>query len=158
MSKSINSKLMASQMAVAIYAVFIGSQVTEGVLLVPYWQSLSSAAFYDYYAQFGPLIGRFYTLLTIVASLIPMIVAGMFWLRKRPGARYALGSAVLAAMVIACFYVYFKSANGHFYAQAFDELSLQKELIVWSQWHWGRIVLEILSLTFLILAFGKNER
>ena len=57
---------------VALFAIFLGSQITEALLLVPYWQSLSAADFYSYYQKFGPLIGRFYTILTIIALLIPI--------------------------------------------------------------------------------------
>ena len=153
-----NENLIAKYVGVAVYAIFIGAQITEGALLVPYWQSLSAEEFYDYYAQFGPLIGRFYTILTIVASLIPVFVAARYIAKKNDGVKLAIVSAVLAILVIACFYVYFKSANGEFYARAFDEMSLQKELVVWSYWHWGRIVLEIGSLMFLMLALVKARK
>ncbi|WP_462251238.1 hypothetical protein [Ekhidna sp.] len=38
----------------------------------------------------------------------------------------------------------------------FNDADLAKELITWSTWHWGRIVVEILSLVFLMMAFGKS--
>jgi len=58
----------------AIFSIFIGCQITEGVLLVPFWQSLSSADFYSYYKEFGPSIGLFYTVLTIIAAIIPIFL------------------------------------------------------------------------------------
>jgi len=61
--------------SVTVFSIFIGSQITEGVLLVPYWQSLTPDNFYAYYQEFGPSIGRFYTVLTIMAALIRVF----FW-------------------------------------------------------------------------------
>ena len=60
--------------SVALFSIFVGSQITEGFLLVPYWQSLSSIEFYTYYNKFGYIIGRFYTVLTIIAAIIPIVV------------------------------------------------------------------------------------
>lgn len=57
---------------IAIFSIFVGSQITEGALFVPYWKSLSTEAFYSYYNEFGPGIGQFYTVLTIVAAAIPI--------------------------------------------------------------------------------------
>lgn len=31
---------------IAVFSIFLGSQITEAVLLVPYWQSLSADEFY----------------------------------------------------------------------------------------------------------------
>ena len=69
------SKQFLLVFSVAIFAVFIGSQITEGVILVPYWQSLSTKEFYIYYNNFGPKIGLFYTVLTIIAALIPIVIS-----------------------------------------------------------------------------------
>ncbi|WP_421765469.1 hypothetical protein [Ekhidna sp.] len=142
---------------VAVFAIFLGSQLTEAVLLVPYWQSLSAADFYSYYQAFGPTIGQFYTILTIIAAVIPIGVSVYLGRIKAPGFRLALTSAVLAVLFVACFYVYFKGTNALFYQSAFSTAELKSELIVWSQWHWGRVGLECFSLLFLILALTKRN-
>lgn len=142
---------------VVIFSVFLGSQITEGVLLVPYWQSLSSSDFYNYYQAFGPAIGTFYTILTIAAALVPVFLAIYFFRTKSEGLTYSLISCLFAVLFVACFYVYFKDANELFYNAAFDETNLKNELITWSRWHWGRVIIECLSLVYLILAIGKNR-
>lgn len=142
---------------VAVFAIFLGSQITEAVLLVPYWQSLSATDFYSYYQAFGPTIGRFYTILTIIAAVIPIGLSVYMVRTKAPGSRLALISAVLAVLFVACFYVYFKGTNELFYQSAFSATELKSELITWSQWHWGRVGLECFSLLFLILALAKRN-
>ncbi len=142
---------------VAVFAIFLGSQITEAVLLVPYWQSLSAADFYIYYHAFGPTIGRFYTILTIIAAVIPIALSVYMVRTKAPGSRLAIISAVLAVLFVACFYVYFKGTNELFYQSAFSANELKSELITWSQWHWGRVGLECFSLLFLILALDKRN-
>ncbi|MEP5613759.1 MAG: hypothetical protein ABJP45_16015 [Cyclobacteriaceae bacterium] len=148
--------LIVKQICISIFAIFLGSQITEGFLLVPFWQSLPAEEFYAYYGKFGPAIGRFYTILTVIAALLPITIATNYLIKRRDGIAYAMVSAIFAVLFILCFYVYFKSANDLFYTSALDEIELSKELVVWNYWHWGRIVLEVVSLVFLILAFDKS--
>ena len=143
--------------AIAVFSIFIGSQITEGVLLVPYWKSLSSNDFYSYYKQFGPAIGQFYTILTIIAALIPISISIYCKLINSRALNLALSSSFFAVLFIACFYIYFKGSNQMFYQAALSEVALKKELVVWSYWHWGRIALEVVSLILLILASIKIQ-
>lgn len=142
---------------ISIFAIFLGSQITEGVLLVPYWQSLPAEKFYEYYHDFGPSLGRFYTPLTIVATLISIVFAVFSFLKKSPAFRYFFISALFSIGFILCFYFYFKGANELFYQASLSESELKQELVVWSQWHWGRVGLEFLGLLFLIFGFQKLE-
>ncbi len=141
--------------SIAIFSIFIGSQITEGVLLVPYWKSLSSTDFYSYYQQFGPAIGQFYTILTIVAALVPISVSVYCKVVKSKALNLALISSLFAILFIACFYIYFKGTNALFYQASFSEVALREELVKWGYWHWGRILLEIASLVFLMLSLVK---
>jgi len=143
--------------SIAIFSIFIGSQITEGVLLIPYWQSLSANDFYAYYNQFGPSIGRFYTILTILAALMPIALSIYCKLTNSTAFTLALSSAVFAILFVACFYVYFKGTNDLFYQAGFSEAALKKELVTYSYWHWGRIALEFISLIFLMLSLSKLQ-
>tara|TARA_R110002072_G_scaffold125612_3_gene261824 strand:- start:1443 stop:1913 length:471 start_codon:yes stop_codon:yes gene_type:complete len=143
--------------SVAIFSIFIGSQITEGLLLVPYWKSLSSNEFYLYYDQFGGYIGKFYTILTIVAALIPVAISIYAKRIGSGGFKLALCSSLFAILFIGCFYVYFKGANELFFNASLSELELSDELIVWNYWHWARIGLELISLFFLIASLIKIQ-
>lgn len=144
--------------SVPIFSIFIGSQLAEAILLVPYWKSLSANEFYSYYEQYGPLIGQFYTVLTLVAALIPISIS-IYCKRINSSAfKFALISSFFAILFIACFYIYFKGANELFYQASLSDVGLKNELVTWGQWHWGRIVLEFISLFFLILSVIKIQR
>jgi len=143
--------------SVAIFSIFIGSQVTEGVLLIPYWQTLSSTDFYSYYNEFGPSIGRFYTVLTIMAALIPIALS--FYCKKinSDAFKLALSSSFFAILFVSFFYIYFKETNDLFYQAALSDAALKNELVTYSYWHWGRILIEFISLIFLILSLTKIQ-
>ncbi len=153
----VNMKNRLSYFLVVLFSMFLGSQITEAFLLVPYWQSLSAPEFYSYYLRFGPSIGIYYTILTIMALLIPLGLSVFYFLSKSSALRYSLLSALFAILFVACFYVYFKGTNELFYQSAFSESELKSELLIWSNWHWTRIGLEALSLLFLIYAVAKED-
>ena len=143
--------------SVSIFSIFIGSQITEGALLVPYWQSLSSIEFYSYYNEFGPFIGQFYTVLTIIAALIPIVISVYCKSINSNALKFALVSSFFAILFVSSFYIYFKGTNELFYQAALNDIELKKELIIWSYWHWGRVVIECLSLLFLMLTSIKIQ-
>lgn len=139
---------------VAVFAIFLGSQITEGLLLLPYWKSLPANEFYGYYAEFGPKIGQFYTILTIIAAVIPLLLTIYCLVKKSPALRYAVVSTVFAIAFISFFYIYFKGANQQFLEAALEADQLKTELQIWGNWHWIRVGVEFLSLGFLILALN----
>lgn len=143
--------------SVTVFSIFIGSQITEGALLVPYWQSLSSINFYSYYNEFGPFIGQFYTVLTIIAALIPIIISIYCKSINSKALKFALISSFFAILFVSSFYIYFKDTNELFYKSILNDIELKNELVIWSYWHWGRVFIECLSLFFLILTFNKIQ-
>ncbi len=142
---------------VAIFAIFLGSQITEGFLLLPYWKSLTANEFYKYYSNFGHTIGRFYKVLTIIAILIPLFITVYCKAIRSKGFNFALLSTFFAILFLASFYIYFKGTNELFFQSAFNENELKNELINWGYWHWGRVITECISLLFLVLSFTKIE-
>ena len=144
-------------LSIVLFSIFLGSQITEGVLLVPYWQSLSTTKFYSYYSEFGPPIGIFYTVLTITAALIPIALSIYCKVIKSKALRPAVISSFFAILFVSSFYIYFKGTNELFYQAALTDVQLKEELLTWSYWHWGRVVAECLSLVFLILSVNHIQ-
>lgn len=139
---------------IAFFSIFIGSQITEGFLLVPYWKTLSHIQFYEYYSKFGSAINNFYTILTIIAALIPIFISVYSFSIKSKALKYALVSSFFTLLYLASFYIYFKNTNQQFYAASFNARQLKTELQTWEYWHWGRVFFELLSLIFLILSLN----
>jgi hypothetical protein len=139
---------------ITIFSIFFGSQITEGFLLVPYWKSLSTVEFYKYYSEFGLKIGRFYTILTIIAAVIPTSISIYCFYKKSRALTYSLLSTFLTFSCIALFYIYFKGVNQQFIDGGFNPSQLKIELETWGHWHWFRVFLEFLALIFLILTFN----
>jgi Na+/melibiose symporter-like transporter len=138
--------------------VFLGSQLTEGLLLVPHWKGLAPEDFYGYYAEFGPSIGNYYTFLTVGAALVPVLysVCGLY--RRDSHFSYFMLSALFMVMVIVLFFIFFKNTNQQFYAADLDATALKSTLENWEFWHWIRILFEMVSLVFLLFGFNTLKR
>jgi len=145
-------------LSIIIFSIFLGSQITEGFILVPYWQSLSKTEFYEYYYKFGPLISKFYTILTIVAVLTPISISIYCFSNKLPSLKYSAVSSFFALLVIALFYIYFKGTNEQFYRATFDANQLKSALESWKFMHWLRVLIEVISLVFLIITLYTLDK
>jgi len=42
-------------LSVGFLGIFLGSQITEGVLFVPYWKALSPKEFFELHQNYGPI-------------------------------------------------------------------------------------------------------
>ena len=139
---------------ITLFSIFLGSQITEGCLLVPYWKTLATTEFHEYYSEFGLIIGKFFTTLTVIAALIPIGISFYCFLKKSEALTYALISSFFTLLGIALFYMYFKDTNQQFFDANFNASQLKSELEIWGYWHWVRVILEFLALIFLILTFN----
>lgn len=138
-----------------ILGIFLGAQLAEAKLLVPYWQSLPAPAFFSYYKKFGPSIKKFFTPLTIAATLLP-IVAAVYTFSIHSAARsFALSTAILAILFFSSFFLYFKKANQHFTDADLSEDQLKTELNKWKKWHRARVLIEAIAFVCSLMAIAQ---
>ena len=133
----------------AILGVFLGAQVAEAFLIVPYWKSLSKEQFYSFYERYGASIHQFFAPLTIASSLLPVLLLALSYIKSDDRLFWIVGLVACVVIFFGTYFVYFKAANEAFSKGAFDSEKLKLELIRWGRWHWFRIVFEVLA--FLIL-------
>jgi hypothetical protein len=62
-------------LATVVLGLFASSLLTEALLLVPYFRSLSFAQFNRLHGECGPRLFRYYAPLTISATLAPLAAA-----------------------------------------------------------------------------------
>lgn len=139
---------------ISIFSIFLGSQITEGFLLITHWKTLSATEFYDYYSLFGLIIGQFYTILTIISALIPISISIYCYYSKSKALKHSLISLFFTSLCILLFYIYFKGTNQQFFNAALNTTQLKHTLETWEYLHWLRVLLELFALIFLILSIN----
>ena len=146
------SMLLLSSLALG---VFLGAQLTEAVLFVPNWKSLSADDFFDFYQKYGENIHRFFAPLTIVATAVPLLT--VLYSFVNPGGNQVLfglmGFSTLS--FFSTYFLHFKKANQRYFVGSLSDKELPNELKKWGHWHWARIGFE--SLAFGLSLFLLME-
>ncbi len=59
-------------LSTATLGVFLGTQLAEAVLIVPYWKNMSADDFFAFYKLYGERLHQFYAPLTIASTILPI--------------------------------------------------------------------------------------
>ena len=101
-------------LSAASLGVFVGANLTEGGLLVPWWRSLAPEEFLRWYAANARRLLDFFSPLTTATALIVLAAALASLWDAHPGRWSAVVAAGLMVVVVASFFVYFQGANASF--------------------------------------------
>ena len=143
---------LVALLTVASLGIFLGAMLTEGLVLVPYWRSLSAEAFYSWYGANDKRLLGFFGPVTWLAALSAIAAAGLSFWTAHPRRWYAVAAAACALVVVSMFFVYFERANAAFSRGEIPANELSVELSRWAAWHWARTGLSLVALTAAILA------
>jgi Domain of unknown function (DUF1772) len=125
--------------------VFLGTQIAEGALIVPYWKGLLSSDFFAFYKTYGEKLYQFYSPLTILATVLPITTFAYSLLTKPKTDILMWLMLIFTILFFATFFVYFKEANISFTDRTLSDEALPNELIKWGNWHWTRVFCEAVA-------------
>jgi len=137
---------MLLQSSVLLLGVFVGAMLTEGMVLVPYWQSLSPVEFFAWYAANDRRLLRYFGQLTALTAVVAVVAAILALATDHPGRADALVAAGLMIAVVASFPLYFKRANESFAAASIAPSDVAAQLARWAAWHWVRTAVSFIAL------------
>jgi hypothetical protein len=143
-------------LAVLVLGVMAGALLTEALVLVPHWRSLSPDAFFAWYAANGDRLFDFYGPLEMAALLF--VAAAAVANRRRPGGRPFVAAAVLAFVILGTFFVYFGDVNASFAARTIEPSRLPDELARWSRWHWARTLIGVAAFATSVVGLLRSAR
>lgn len=124
--------------------IFAGALLTEGMILVPYWRKMAPEDFFRLHGEMGPSLFRYFAPLT-VSSVLLAIAAAAVSLTDPTISYFRLAAGGGAALTLAIFFIYFKSANQAFADHSLANEDLSPELARWAVWHWVRTLIIIFA-------------
>jgi hypothetical protein len=139
-------------LAVAVLGVFAGAMLTEGAVLVPYWQSLTAQEFFAWYAANDRLLLDYFGAVTIATALATLLAAGLSLWERHPSRGFAVAAMLVTVGLVLMFPLYFRDVNTAFAAATIPESELSAELLRWSSWHWTRTGFSFLALALAMAA------
>lgn len=134
-----------------ILGLFLGTQLAEAYLLVPYWKSMSADDFFNLHKTYGKKIHRFFAPLTIAATFIPLATTIFNFLNQIGNTILLFLMAFSIISFFSTYFLYFKKANKSFADRSLSDKDLPFELEKWGNWHWTRIYFEIAAFICSLL-------
>ena len=135
----------------SILGVFLGAQITEAILFVPHWKTLSADDFFELHKTYGKKIYQFFAPLTIIATLLSLITTAYSFVNQSDNPILFGLMGFSTAAFFSTYFFYSKKANKSFADRNITDIELPHELIRWSNWHWGRICFEIVAFICALL-------
>jgi hypothetical protein len=147
-----NSKMLLL-LSTGSLGIFLGAQIAEAFLIVPYWKKLQPDKFFDFYKTNSSRLNKFFSPLTILATASTLIAVINLLIFQSSEQTILIMIGISTLIYFSTYFIYFKKANRRFVNQTIAHNDLSVELVKWEKWHWGRIIFEsiafILSLSIL---------
>ena len=137
--------------------IFLGTQLAEAVLIVPYWKELSSDVFFELHKTYGKRLYEFYAPLTIAATVLPTATFVYSLLNKAKTDIFLWLMFIFTLLFFATYFIYFKEANISFAQRTISNEALQNELIRWGNWHWTRVFFESVAFVCGLIMLLKSR-
>lgn len=137
-----------------LLGIFLGAQITEAFLFVPYWKELPPNDFFELHKTYGRKIYKFFAPLTILATILPLVTVIYHLINQSNGRTFLMLMGVSTLIFFSTYFLYFKKANKSFAERSITNSELPGELVKWGNWHWGRIFFECIAFSislFLLL-------
>ena len=133
-----------------------GAMLAEAAILVPYWQSLEPADFFDWYSANAALLVDFYSPIEITAAVTALVCAILYSAQSRPGVGLWWLAAALSIFVLVMFFLFFKEANAGFSERAIADDELPAALATWGAWQWARVTVGFMAFAAAVLAIRRE--
>ena len=138
-----------------LLGVFTGTQITEAILFVPWWKSLSADEFFSFYKTHGRKIHRFYAPITILTVLLSLSTTSYLMISGNLPIIPLMIISITTLIYFSTYYLYFRKANDQFIQRSISDNELKTALITWGIWHWLRVGLEVLALLTHVVLLMK---
>ncbi|SEB52751.1 protein of unknown function [Tenacibaculum sp. MAR_2009_124] len=134
---------------------FLGTQITEAVLMVPYWKSLTPDAFFLLHKTYGKKVYSFFAPITIMATIFPLVTVA-FIIQSSSTIQFTVACIGLFTLAFfSTYFLYFKGANKSFTDRSISDTELADSLKKWEYWHWTRIGFETIAFICSLLLLIK---
>lgn len=133
-------------------ALFVGALLTEAVVLVPMWRSLSTQEFFVLHAAHAHRLYGFFAPLTATATCLAVVAAVASVTAGHSGSLAAVVAAILALVILSTYFLYFRRANASFAEASIKPEDLPEELARWASWHWFRTAIGLVALASALLS------
>ncbi len=143
--------------AVVVLGLSAGAMLTEAVVFVDYWRSLSPDEFLAWFGKHEPELVAFFGPLQTAGLLLTLLAVFAHAFPRREGFGLFGISAALSIAVLGLYVAYFKDVNAGFVARSISADEVPAELLRWANWQWARTGLGIGAFVAALFAACRAE-
>ncbi len=148
---------LVSFVTVVILGLSAGAMLTEAVVLVQFWHSLSPSEFLKWFAENEAALVPFFGSLQTGSVILILATTALFWFQDHRGKYLSALSTLLVVAVIIIFFLYFQKANASFVTASVALDDVKNELSRWAFWQWIRTALGIGAFASAISAISQEK-
>lgn len=142
-------------LSAAFWGLFAGAMLTEALVLVPYWRSLTPSEFFVWYKANDKRLLDFFGRLTLL-TVIFAIASGAISIWQSHFSKWlTLFAALISIVVVSTFFIYFQKANASFATASLKVENVATELTRWAIWHWCRTILSFVALILSMMSLWQ---
>ena len=131
--------------------LLVGSLLTEAMILVPYWRTMTPKEFLRLHGSLGPKLYSYFAPLTIIASVFPILAAITPVINGASIISLSTIPALITLVMLGIYQVYFKGANESFKTGSVGVNGVPEELARWAAWHAIRVCLGLVAFLVSLL-------
>lgn len=143
---------LTAVLSILASGLLAGALLTEAMVLVPFWRSLSPREFLTRHSDMAPLLFRFYAPLTVLGTSLPVITMSMALLLGDASKLLWVVAGVIAIALLGIYFAYFKVANAKFESGKLTDTEVTAELVSWANWHNVRTALACIGFLLSLIA------
>lgn len=142
---------------VIVLGLTSGAMLTEAVIIVPFWLSLSPPEFFDWYEKNQAALVNYYSPLEIWSAILALLTSGIMLFTKQEGKWSMVASTLFSIFVILTFFIFFKDANAAFNARSIPGDKLSLAITTWGNWQWFRVGLGLIAFSLGLFSVQSNK-
>ena len=131
-----------------------GAMLTEAVLYVDYWRSLSPTDFLAWFAANEPQLTAFFAPLQTGSAVLAATAAALA--PRRTGRAFFLIATGLAVAALLLYPLYFREVNASFAEATIAVDRVPEALERWSRWQWLRTGVGVTAFAAALLAVRRG--
>ena len=142
----------AGVLATVALGLTAGALLAEAAVIIPWWRTLPTDAFFAWYAANTSRLFQFFGILETVSAVLVVVAAVL--VRDR----WLALAVLLSVAVLAMFPLYFQRVNASFESAAVAAAELPAVLARYAAWHWVRTLIGIAAFTTAVLGLRARGR
>lgn len=143
---------LLSQFATAMFGLLVGGMVLISTGLLPYWTAIDPMEFTKAFAASLPTLGGTMGILTILATVPMILVAGFALWKKQSNKLWLAAGAAATLIMLVTVPIYFGAANLLLAGGTLNAAETSAELATWQQMQWFRTIVGIVGFLCTVRA------